>query len=311
MSTDDEANTLWLDTARTSRGAIREFVVEFLGGLIPGVAFLLALIPAFVLPVIAATGLLFPAFQWTAPTPSTAGPTSMGLLLLLVVPVLLMFLAFAYIAGHLFYRQDPKDADRASFMRIPRHINHDGMVRAVAGGDIPVEFPYHFLKQYLEDRGIDYLAAHVRWGPGDFKRRAKHFANALKIRILIESPQSYGILARNEGHIRLSSSMWYVCRVLLWSATIGLAVYFAALIGTRLADVQPAVAADPTFVLPLLVLAFSWLGKWAIERALHYQREREILFILETAHWLAISGKATKIFAGLEPPGPNANDDPA
>ncbi len=54
------------------------------------------------------------------------------------------------------------------------------------------------------------------------------------------------------------------------------------------------------FLLPGLALWASFVAKGAIERALHYQRQREILFILELAEWLVISGRYREIFDGLE-----------
>lgn len=165
MPIEDAASDATLDIgARASRGAVKEFVVEFLGGLIPGVAFLLALVPALLLPVAKAIQFVFPSYDLLLPVFGASESLTVGLVLFFVIPVLFAFLVFAYIAGHLFYRQDPKEADHASFLRIPRHKSQDGMVRAVEGGDIPIEFPYHFLKEYLAARGIDYLAKRVPWG---------------------------------------------------------------------------------------------------------------------------------------------------
>lgn len=290
-----------VDTGSDSpRSAIRDFIVEFLGSLVPGVAFLVAAIPAFLIPVstVAFTFLAPP----TGPLPVLSGPlpTTVGTVLFLVIPALLAFLVFAYIMGHLFYRQDPKIADRASFLRIPRHEGLDGMVRPVEGGGTPVEFPYHFLKQYLLDRGLTYLAAHVPWDSLNFKRRCKHFANAMKIRIHMESPRHLALLARNEAHIRLSSSTWYVCRTLMCASAVGLVVFVVATVVSGLTPSLPTLNFSSVAVFPLTVFVVSWLSKWAIERTLHYQREREILFILETAHWLKATGRVPKMFEGFE-----------
>lgn len=287
--------------AESPRSAVRDFIVEFLGSLVPGVAFLLAAIPAFFIPVgtVAFTFLSPPP----GPIPVLSGPlpTTVGTVLFLVIPALLAFLVFAYIVGHLFYRQDPKIADKASFLRIPRHEGLDGMVRPVEGGGTPVEFPYHFLKQYLLDRNLTYLADHVPWDPTNFRFRCKHFANALKIRIHIQSPRHLALLARNEAHVRLSSSSWYVCRTLMCASAAGLMIFVVATVVSGLAPALPTLRFSAVAVFPFSVLIVSWLTKWAIERALHYQREREILFILETAHWLQTTGIVPKMFAGFEP----------
>jgi len=282
------------------QSAIRDFIVEFLGCLVPGIAFLLTTIPAFFIPVatVAFTFLAPPS----GPLPVLSGPlpTTVGTVLFMVIPALLAFLVFAYIVGHLFYRQDPKNADRASFLRIPRHEGLDGMVRPVEGGGTPVEFPYHFLKQYLLDRGLTYLADCVPWDPSNFKHRCKHFANALKIRIHMESPQAVALLARNEAHIRLSSSTWYVCRTLMCVSALGLTIFVVAAVVSALAPALPALKFSSVALFPFTIFVVSWLTKWAIERALHYQREREILFILETAHWLYVTDRVPKMFDGFE-----------
>lgn len=288
-------------TGPISKGAFREFAIDFIGGLVPGIAFLVTALPVLVLPlllvVVAVFGLEFTDLRvlWSDK------PLPVSTVMFLVVPGGVAFLIVAYICGHVFYRQNPKMADEASFRRIPRHIHHDGMVRPVQGGDSPVEFPYHGLRLYLEDRGILYLAALIPWDTGNFRRRAKHFANALKIRIQISSPASYSIVARNEAHVRLSSSMWYVCRFLMWCGVIGVGTYFVTIISIILITGQRN-GVSPWIVLSLMTILVVWLLRRAIEFALHYQREREVLFILETAYWLQETKVAPDIFLGLAPP---------
>lgn len=286
--------------ATTARGTLREFLVEFLGSLVPGIAFLVSMVPGFIVP---ATAALFGLFKlpWPQVGFPTGVPASITTILFLIIPGVLAFLVFAYLAGHFFYRQDPKIADEASFKKIPRHVNFDGMVRPIPGmANPPVEFPYHFLKQYLLDRGLKYLAVHVPWNKQNkFNRRAKHFANALKLRVALESPLAFAILARNEAHVRLSSSMWYVSRALILASGLGFAIY-------GLSVISPDVKCSPLVILPLIMVLLSWLTKWAIERSLHYQREREVLFILEVAHWLWHTKRVPKIFDGISPTTPSS-----
>ncbi len=284
--------------------SLREFIVDVLGSLVPGIAFLFSIFPALVIPAIAVTNYIIPENNLSFPNFQNSIPTEIGTILFLLFPTLLGFFVFAYIIGHLFYRQDPKKADEASFNRIPRTDHNDGMVRKVMDGRCPVEFPYHFLKQYLVDRGITYLAAHVPWDgseKSDGWRRAKHFANALKIRINIAAPNSYAVLAKNEAHTRLSSSMWYVSKMLIYCSFCGLMILTIGILLARSLIHQNAAPFSAIFILPIVTLITSWYAKFAIEKALHYQREREILFILETAHWLMISEKVPNIFTGLEP----------
>lgn len=289
---------------------IREFIIDFLGSLVPGVVCLVALVPAVLVPAWVVLDDLSPRLHSDVSKLIATNVDLPVTILLIVIPLFLLFLAAAYVFGHLFYRQDPKKADEASFARVASTSGNRGMVRMMRGKnrtlETPVEFPYHFLKAYLADRGIDYLAELVPWGPADlgedeseredpqFSRRAKHFANALKLRIQIISLQAYNVIARNEAHVRLSSSMWYVARFLAKCASAGVGLCLVPVLLTwRLGSVSPVV------VFPASVLIVSFAVRRAIERSLHYQREREILFILESAYWLWHTGASPKIFDGL------------
>lgn len=312
------------------RPVVREFVIDFLGGLIPGLIFLVAIVAALILPAWSAFGFFLPGLAADAAQSFTTRIDPAATILLLIFPVLLLLLATAYVFGHLFFRQDPKDADQASFDKIARRDDGTGMARTLkckSGNLTLVEFPYHFLKNYLLDRGILYLADTVPWGPiepDEFRsltedqardrlnrecgRRAKHFVNALKLRIQASSPASFTTLARNEAHVRLSSSLWYVCRALVWTSFIGGAL---CLLPTVVSPRPFAIAwnperVDPVIALPIAVFLSAMLIRRAVEHALHYQREREVLFILETAYWLKLNGVAPRMFEGLGGPGPSA-----
>lgn len=301
------------DDGGSPPSAIREFIVEFLGSLVPGVAFLFAVVPAFVIPILTIALTFLPHPAMTFPTVQGAVPASVSTVMFLLFPALMGFFVFAYIAGHLFYRQNPKTADEASFKRISKNDENKAgrmvgeVVEVVDGQErrtTPVEFPYHFLREYLVARGIDYLAAHVPWNHADHKRRAKHFANALKLRIQTVSAEGSAILARNEAHIRLSSSMWYVCRTLVWASALGLSAFILAAGISYLVPFTTKLEFSVTLLFPASTLLLSLFTRQAIERALHYQREREILFILEVAHWLVITARAPKMFEGLNSPNP-------
>jgi len=177
------------------------------------------------------------------------------------------------------------------------------MVRPAPGGEVDVQFPYSHLKQYLKDRHLDYLADLVRWSGDDWasqNRRAKHFINAIKIRLEFSHPEKVGAIARNEGHVRLSSSMWYVSEQLRRISYVGLCAGVAAPIafGVTSWSLWP----NPYFWIPLLPLstlvAFTRV-RTIIERVLHYQREREVLFILETAYWANQKQPSANLFDGL------------
>ena len=154
--------------------------------------------------------------------------------------------------------------------------------------DDDVQFPYRFLSEYLRDRGLGRLADLVPWNgndPGSHPRRTKGFINILKIRLHFVFPDRTGTIARNEAHVRLMSSLWYASRALAWIGLFGMTVVGVLIAvdvaGGRADLVRSRVAmAIPSATVVILVL---WM-KTKIEGFLHYQRVREILYVLETAH---------------------------
>jgi hypothetical protein len=279
---------------------VRELIVDFLGSLVPGVAFTTALFPVLVFPGHALLQVLgnmqegLP-FSLLGKAPDSA---------LFHMGMFGIFLVVSYIVGNLFFRQDPKIPDIRSYARAARHKTYDGPVERQPGKDEPqVEFPYSHLFEFLKKRGLDYLARHVPWrgnDPRKLARRSKHFINALKIRLEFSFPENYGTIARNEAHIRLMTSMWYASKLLLYLSLAGLA---AGLIAAWHAGGESGNWYNPqtsVVVLPLGVMALCWLGKLGIERSLHYQRVREAVFVLETAHWASKQNR--RLFDGLDSP---------
>lgn len=171
-----------------------------------------------------------------------------------------------------------------------------------------VQFPYPDLRGYLSHRGLVDLASMIPWSKEDEEhregraqlgaggqegdaaalgtKRAKHFINALKIRLEFLFPERMATIAKNEAHVRLSSSMWYVSRIITGSSILGLLLVFGAVVALPtlpLGDTVFTIVAVGS-----IPIGCGYLGHKArrgIEHALHYQREREVLFILETAHW--------------------------
>ena len=141
----------------------------------------------------------------------------------------------AYFTGHLLYRQSPKRADYASFLRI-----RDRVLKKNAGAWViekghgvkssEVQFPYANLKNYLSERGFGYLARYVSWdneaekepksakaakAQGTVGNRSKTVINRAKIRLAFFFPDQMVNLIRNEAHIRLASSMWYAAKAVI------------------------------------------------------------------------------------------------
>lgn len=281
------------------RGTIRDFIlpiVEFLGILVPGVIFIFALIP----------GAIFPL----ASLLEVIGRDSVNSTLLLkklfdhlISPgfgTLFILMVFSYVVGHLFFRQDPKIPDEHSFVRVKDTIKEEGPVRLGENekqfntrnhrpNTYNLEFPYRYLKEYLHDRGMYHLAKMIPWSGNDpetYRLRTKHFINVLKVRLEFLFPYQYLRIQRNEAHVRLMSSMWYCGKTLIWVAVtgsvLGLLTTGAAIFVSKSVWPIPYVS---SVIAPLVVFTLSLLLKRYIESFLHYQRIREIVFILETAYF--------------------------
>lgn len=343
---DQETAQSAVEAAARAAGPLRESIVDVLGSLVPGTTFLLAAVPSFLVPMAAVVLGLFPDWRPHLVPPAQWLEASIGSFVFVLVPLLLLGLAVAYVSGHLFFRQDPKVADEVSFAVTRRYEDGEGMFcrapaepgsergaapaarpddgprgwvqRAVArAGQLArvafafrprhppygrVEFPYRDLREYLTRRGLDYLAAYVPWDRNSdetARKRTKHRVNALKIRIHLECEPLAALLAKTEAHVRMSSSMWYVARVVIQLSSASLVAYLGIAGYRWWADDLGGLPVGPVIVLPLLAFFAAHLVRIAIERTLHYQREREVLYILESAHWLRQSGRVPKLFDGL------------
>jgi hypothetical protein len=237
------------------------------------------------------------------------------------------FLVISYIIGCFFFRQDPKTPDKKSFNQMLKTFRDGpkqpacllGLIskwlsicwaparwvsRRVFGcnpfpskGDLlanwvvknveDCEFPYPDLKAFLESRRLTHLATLVTWNGADDPRRTKNIINILKVRIAHHGMRASDI-HRNEAHIRLMSSTWYMSRALRSTAIAGGMASIVGIIVAR--HISTTVSSDLMFaqamlgVACLLTMFAAWRFQVIIQRFLHYQRVREIVFVLETAY---------------------------
>jgi hypothetical protein len=198
----------------------------------------------------------------------------------------------AYFTGHLLYRQSPKRPDYASFLRI-----RDRVIKKNAGAWViekgrgvkssEVQFPYANLKNYLKERGFDYLVEYVDWPNESEKKaqsekkitdncekiisqRSKTIINRAKIRLAFFFPEHMINLIRNEAHIRLASSMWYAAKYTIELSYICLYVV--------LLDLNIQLFFDHTVSLKILGLSLGLLlcclvGKRSKSRAVRIMRD--------------------------------------
>jgi hypothetical protein len=279
-----------------SKNAINEYLIDLLGGLVPGALFMagvvFALMPSLYISFasiseikkcLSVNDILMISIELLK---NASG--SLWLIIFFVVTL------FAYTVGHLFYRHDPKAPDKKSFVKIARKLqiinNEVELKRALACvSEEKCEYPYQYYAEYLHKRGLGYLTPLILWrDTSDY--RSKAYINILKIRLKYFFPDKCAAIIRNEAHIRLASSTWYVSRVLTWLGLIGVVISLCSLItlknGMFQGDSWGRVVGWSSIALlsPIMVVMISVFITSSILDFFHYQRLREVFYVLETAY---------------------------
>lgn len=178
------------------------------------------------------------------------------------------------------------------------------------------DFPYPFLRRYLVKRGFDHLVNYVAWcdgykigGRGDVDKgfRSKQAINIIKHRLnAIGASRICDDISKNESHIRLISSLWYVMRYIKYSSAISLIFimmwfYFKIKINNGSLCLFIALTISLS-----VVFCLAWRIKKDVETSIHYVRIRELISILEGA-WVydnKLRSEGTKpLFDDLEKEG--------
>jgi len=238
-------------------------------------------------------------------------------------------ITLSYVIGHFFFRRTPKIPDILSVWRTRKELVDDVPavllsedVKKERGfwskiregielffGKVPkivkklerkkkmdVQFPYLNLFEYLEHRGLHHLANIIPWkgtNPETHSCRSKSFINLLKIRLEFDFPEKCGSITRNEAHIRLMSSMWYMSCNLQRIGILSFVISFGALIVTGMIDSkwqQLCLICWSPMLCSALIIIGMWLMRLIIEKFFHYQRVREIVYVLETAYYASKYG---------------------
>ena len=269
-------------------------LIDFLGGLVPGMLFILAILIALAIPTQALVGTLAgqPHKSWSDTVLDYASnikqtPSAFW------ISGFVTFALISFVVGHLFYRNDPKKPDQRSFKKLSKGKSAEDCQKEFGcANEEDCQFPYVNYHAYLEARGLNHLLPLVAWCPqsGGTGKRSKTFINILKIRLRYYFPDKCSIIIWNEAHIRLAASGWYVANTLLVASMVGIAISLWALklsldTGAAGGSILQLIGRNASsFLAPVSVLSFSILAKSQIERFLHYQRLREVFFVLETTH---------------------------
>ena len=275
--------------------AVQGFMIKLLGGLVPGILFLsgasFSLIPATYLVICFASGvkpislIKFGGnfFNAIKNTPST-----------IWIPVFGIIVTLAYVVGHLFYRRDPKKPDQRSFKiqlkkpEFPTKDIKDRVVKLreelVCSEEKEVEVPYPSGKENIGRRGLCHICSLILSKDSDHEHyRNKNVINLLKRYIKYHFPEKYRTIIRNEAHIQLTSSLWYVSHTLRVFCIIGFALVLITVLIIHGFKFDKAYIPYISFLIPqVFVFLASEYSRIRIEKFIHYQRLREVIFVLET-----------------------------
>lgn len=293
---------------------VRELYIDLFGGLVPGFCFIVLFIPAFVIPFL---------YSFTSPTEAKLASIDWGLIGRYQVTILIVCVVLSFVIGHILFRFDPKTPDRWSIRWLTWGKKHCECVcpEDVVGKVRPgaYEYPYGNVSGYLKSRNFRHLLKYINWEFSDFDerltneadeaairrrlQRSKHLVNILKMRTKLKNPLLLFDVVKNEGHIRLMSSVFYLgfSMALISLAGLGFGAYANVLdraqpyqyhlLGFRMPHPE-AVA------LPALTLFVSGIAMLSVVNFLHYQRVREIVFVLEAAHLSGVDPTEVEIARG-------------
>jgi hypothetical protein len=137
---------------------IREFFSEFLGAFLPGVYFMIVMLMIFALSILAIfKSLPFDDFR----VDKLDSDSNSGVMMLFVF----IFCVISYIIGMVFSNKDPNEPDTASVKKNKLNGKDSSAIKQEL--DLlrkkHVHYPYQFLKQYFEHRGLNHLAGRIPW----------------------------------------------------------------------------------------------------------------------------------------------------
>lgn len=175
---------------------------------------------------------------------------------------------------------------------------YESLVRLIAlrvrgSQTLDVQFPYLYLSEYLTGRGLNHLAQYIPWkgkDPATYCHRTKMFINILKIRLNLEAPEKTGEIIKAEAHIRLMSSVWFAAGAL---EKIALFCAGSLLFCAQYTDAVTQLSSAYTLLLfwCLFILVLAAYTRRSIKKFFHYQRVREAVYVIETAHWIVCTKK--------------------
>lgn len=149
------------------------------------------------------------------------------------------------------------------------------------------DFPYINYYKYLLKRGMTELINHVDWMT--IEGRTKNKINEKKIQIQVFAPEAYALMNKNESHVRMSSSTWHATSPLMFITGLMAVLMLIWFTYPALSDSCSCISYSDIFVpyrmvlcsLPIVMFCAVFFIRRRIIRYIHYQRLREIQYVLQ------------------------------
>jgi hypothetical protein len=269
--------------------SLHEYFIDLLGGLVPGVLFLIGNLFLILSVIFVLSNIMnndkpdsFGFFINSGIEAIKGTPSTFWLLIFMIS------FFFAYTVGHIFYRHDPKIPDMVSIKRLEKKLRLEGkdddaiiaQLACITSDEESCQFPYSSYHEYLSQKKLEYLSKFVLWNTN----RSKSYINILKTRLMYYHADKCGTIIRNEAHVRLASSTWYVSRFLFYAGIISLIIQGILIVISNVA-VSPGNSMN-LFIAPLIisviVILFAFYFYRNIPEFMHYQRLREVFYVLDT-----------------------------
>lgn len=155
------------------------------------------------------------------------------------------------------------------------------------------KFPYMSYYKYILKRGYINLAKHAKWHISGL--RTKNRINDYKLYIQTHNPQFYSILTKNESHIRMASSSWFVASILRRVIIVSTIAFFIIIILISYNDmsfqlglfninnemIKSILKHSLILILPIMNLSLLSFLRSTVLKFIHYQRLREVFHTIK------------------------------
>ena len=295
---------------------LQRYLVDFIELLLPGIVFIVGAVLALAPPS------YFLGCTLLGESPSINIETFLTLAnktpSTIWITFLIVILLLSYVFGQLFFRQPIGKPDKESFKRLVKKFNKDKNKeftkkelnkKLACSNEDDCNFPYPKFKKYLKAKNQEHL---ILWSNSRYFKT--EYINSLKMGLEFYFPEKRETIIQNERHVRLASSLWHVARFLIKYCVLSAVIFF--IIGIAILIILPMIQDQFFFKCffsyaclklllfyalnylsaPIVILLVGQYIKSNIEKSLHYQRLREIFFVLETSY---IASKENKHFRSI------------